>query len=130
MWLGKAVPGTYILADITAKNPVFKFPFYRVRDFLLEFNGEIRDAPGAIHYAELDTRVRGAGVNAAGTGATIILYRRWVRSRLQVNDQFSQEKVTSQMPVEQEAVLPRPAYTGFFCPLPFHHGGGIHKGPS
>src|SRR5690554_2624296 len=105
----KSIPRTNILTNITAKNPVFKLSLYRLRDFLLKLNGEIRNAPGSIHHTWLHNGICGACVYATGTGAAVIRNMRGVGIGFKIYNQFSQEKEAPHFSVEQKAVFPKPA---------------------
>jgi hypothetical protein len=45
----KSVPRTYILADVTAKHPVFHFIFEMIRNFVFQLYGSIRNAAASIN---------------------------------------------------------------------------------
>src|SRR5690606_22341732 len=130
MGFRKSVPWTYILADVAAKDPVFKFSFYRRGELFFEFDGKVGDASGSVHYAGLHDCVRRTCVDTTGTSAAIILHSRRVWICFQVNDQFGKKEKTALFAVEQEAVFTCPANTSFLGPLPFHYGCGVYKCPT
>src|SRR5690242_2369696 len=65
---GETVPGTYVLARITAKHPVVKLSLHLLRyQLILQLYGKVRNTFAAIYYARHYQRFGGTGVQAART---------------------------------------------------------------
>ena len=74
MGFAEPVPWAYILTDITAKYPVFSFLLQLIRKLVcFQFNGKIGDALGSIQGFVGQNGGCGAGINAFGTGSTVVL---------------------------------------------------------
>ena len=72
MWTGKAIPWAYVLADITAKSPVFHFISELVWDGIFQLDRQVGNTTRTIHHSGLHDRIRRTGIDAGCASAAII----------------------------------------------------------
>ncbi len=73
MRFGKAVPGTYILADIAAEHPALHFvPELFGDHFFFQLDGEVRNALAAVDKSCIYNSIGGTGIDTAPAAAAEI----------------------------------------------------------
>ncbi len=120
-----SIPGTHLLADIAAENPISDTRSQFRRDRTTLFDGQIADAARRVQNIGFDERGGRTGIQARSTRAAVISLLGGVVVEFLVSEQSGQEEPASQLPVEQQGVLADPAQPGQLCELPFQQRRGI-----
>lgn len=124
----ETVPGTNILAYITAKKPVVKPVFhFPGQQHIFQLNGKITDAFTAIYHLAGQDGAGRAAIDAAGAAAAEIFGKGIVVFQVQVNNQGSDKKERAGLFGNEVAVFPNPASPGLLCPAAFQHRRRINK---
>ena len=120
-----AVPGTDVLTNVAAEQPVTNsVPQFR-GDGAAMFNREIRNATASIQHVRSNKGVGRTGVEAARAGPTVRRSLRIVVLQLAIDQQRREEEPASRPPVQQQSILPEPAQTGEPCEVSFEQRRGI-----
>src|SRR5690606_32756283 len=103
---GKAlIPGTDVVADVAAEDPPVEFLLELAGNRPLLLDGEIGDAPGGVENPGLHEGRRGAGIEAAGTGAAVVGGERRIRRELEVGEDRPDEEPRSGAGPDEHGVL-------------------------
>ena len=121
-----AIPGTGLLAEVAAENPVVELRPQRHGNRAPVLDGEVRDTAPRIHRIPIERTGR-AGRDAAGTRAAVVGGQRDGVER-EVGEQLGEEEVGASGAMEDERVLPDPAEAGARPPLPLEHRPGVDVG--
>ncbi len=119
----KTVPGAYILAGITTKEPIVEFVFHIPGyQLLLEFNRKIRNAFTAIYHLIFQDGIRRTGINTFPAAATIILCIRIIILQRKVCNKRSDEKEGTSSFCKQVTIFAYPPQATAQRPGPFNTG--------
>ncbi len=124
---GEAVPGTDVLAVVAAEDAVADGLPELDRDGSAEFDGEVGNAPSAVHHVGLDDRVRRAGGHAAGAGSAVVRMR-VVGRQVHREQDLAEKEPGAAARRDDIRVLADPAEAGPFGERLFEQGAVIHQG--
>jgi len=123
------IPGTDILANVAAKNPIAHSLPQRFGNGLAEFNGEVADAATAVQYIRCNERIGRAGVETCRTRTTVVGLLGWIVVEFHIGEQGGQKKPTAGLSIEEQTVFTNPAQAGPLGKLAFQQGRRIDHSP-
>ncbi len=109
---GVPVPGTDLLADVAAEDPVAHLRPELLGDRPLQLDGQVGDAAAGVQLPGAADGVGGAGLDAAGAAPAAIGLEGFVRRQLQGGEQLAQQQPGAQLRVDEDRVLAEPADPG------------------
>src|ERR1035437_9413523 len=121
------VPGTHVLADVTAVQELADGRSELQRDLTLQFDREVGDAACGVEHARGGEGLRRTGVEAARAGAAAIGFERCVGLQLRVGEQGADEEERAEARIDQVRVLAEPAKARTARKVAFEHWSGVHE---
>jgi len=123
------IPGTDVLANVAAKNPITDSLPQGIWNGLAVFNREVADAATAVEYIRCNERIGRASVETCRTRTTVIGLLRWIVIEFHIGEQRGQKKPTAGLSIEEQAVFADPAQARPLGKLAFQKGRRVDHSP-
>ena len=120
------IPGTDILADVAAEEPVIDAGAQLRRDRPPKLDCQVANTAPGVEDVGLHEGGGRAGVEAGRAGAAVVGIMRIVVIEFDVGQQCGEKEPTAKLLVQQQSVLPDPAEAGQLGEFSFQEGRGVH----
>ena len=127
---GLAVPGTYVLADVAAKDPAIERGRLVIGEHASVLDRPVTDTAPGVELIRADEGLGWTGVKAARAGSAVVRVVRRVVSQLGVDQERAQEREAAQAAADEHGILADPADSRQPREITFEQRGGIDHRPA
>src|SRR2546426_9201247 len=119
------IPGTHVLADVTAEEPIAHLLALRLRKLSVVLDREIRDTRPRIEIARPDECLCRARIETAPARAAAVRFERQIRREVGVRQNDADERERADLGMDEHHVLTDPSESRELRQLPFGYGTGV-----